>query len=141
MSCIMFSSSACSSDLHRAASETSAATESSHEARFRETSGGGYHVVYAPVPEPIPLNSIFALDVWVYRDAERKTPAGDVSIVADAAMPAHHHGMTLVPRAERLGDGHFRVNGMLFHMPGAWEIYIDVREGEKVERARFEVEL
>jgi hypothetical protein len=115
------------------------------QTRVRETSGGSYHVSYAPFPYPIPLNKVFALEVRVYTDAAMTTRAKDVTIGVDAAMPSHHHGMNLVPRAERIGDGIFRVTGMLFHMPGYWEIYVDVREGGREggreERARFEVQL
>lgn len=113
--------------------------------RARQTSGGSYYVSYTPIPDPIPLNRVFSLDVRVWRDEAMTTPATDVAVSADAAMPHHHHGMNLVPRAERKGDGAFRVNGMLFHMPGYWEIYVDVRDAQgkrgSEERARFEVEV
>jgi hypothetical protein len=109
------------------------------ERRARETSGGTYFVSYTPVPSPVPLNKIFELDVRVFTDAAMTTPADGVTIAADAAMPHHHHGMNIVPRAERAGPGQFRVTGMLFHMPGYWEIYVDVKAGGRDERARFEV--
>jgi len=32
----------------------------------------------------------------------------------------------------RLGDGRYRVDGMVFHMPGRWELAIDVRAGQAV---------
>jgi hypothetical protein len=123
---------------------TTASEPKADAVRVRQTSGGTYYVTYAPVPDPIPLNQVFAMDVRVCRDQAMTTPADDVGIVADAAMPHHHHGMNLVPRSERTGPGAFRVTGMLFHMPGYWEIYVDVKgaggAGES-ERARFEVEI
>ena len=45
---------------------------------------------------------------------------------ADAIMPAHQHGMNYTPKVTALGDGTFRVDDMLFHMPGLWELQIDV---------------
>ena len=39
------------------------------------------------------------------------------------------------------GDGHFTVEGMLFHMVGRWELYLDVTRGPLTERAQFEVVL
>lgn len=112
----------------------------------RETNGGTYRVSYRAVPSPIPLNAIFGLEVKVFKDAGMTVAAEGVMIVADAGMPAHHHGMNLTPRVQRVGPGEFRVTGMLFHMPGYWELYVDVREGGeggagREERARFEVEL
>jgi hypothetical protein len=106
-----------------------------------ETSNGNYHVTYTSKPDPIPLNELFTLEVNVYKDANLQHRPSGVAIEVDADMPAHQHGMTLAPRIEPISDGQFRVTGMLFHMPGHWEIYIDViKDGEK-ERARFEVEI
>jgi hypothetical protein len=37
-----------------------------------------------------------------------------------------------------LGNGRYRVDGMVFHMPGRWELVIDVRAGEESERLSHE---
>ncbi len=56
-------------------------------------------------------------------------------------MPEHRHGMTRRPVIVRRADGSFTITGMLFHMPGYWEIHFDItREGE-TERAQLEVDL
>lgn len=47
-------------------------------------------------------------------------------LLADAIMPAHQHGMNYIPKVTALGDGTFRVDDMLFHMPGLWELQVDV---------------
>lgn len=109
----------------------------------RATNAGGYYVVIAPTPYPPPLNRVFELEVRVFRDAAMTTPAAgeSLSVIADADMPAHGHGMNLVPRTRRIGNGIFRVTGMLFHMPGYWEISIDVVKDATRERAIFEVEI
>lgn len=44
----------------------------------------------------------------------------------DAIMPAHRHGLNYTPRITALGNGVFRVDEMLFHMPGQWELQVDV---------------
>ena len=44
----------------------------------------------------------------------------------DAIMPAHQHGMNYTPKVTALGGGAFRVDDMLFHMPGLWELRVDV---------------
>jgi hypothetical protein len=107
----------------------------------RQTSLGGYYVTYETSPAVIPVNKIFSIDVRVCTDAAMQQPAAGVQIGADAAMPSHHHGMNLTPKVEKVGEGRFKVTGMLFHMPGPWELYIDVRGSGETERARFEVEL
>ncbi|WP_170476493.1 FixH family protein [Ruegeria arenilitoris] len=49
---------------------------------------------------------------------------GDIRV--DAIMPAHQHGLNYVPEVTALGDGVFRVDQILFHMPGLWQLQIDV---------------
>lgn len=44
----------------------------------------------------------------------------------DARMPAHGHGMNYKPSETKLGPGHSRFEGLVFHMPGRWEISFDV---------------
>jgi hypothetical protein len=108
---------------------------------LRQTSLGGYYVTYETTPAVIPVNKIFSIDVRVCTDAAMQQPAAGVQIGADGAMPSHHHGMNLTPKVEKVGEGRFKVTGMLFHMPGPWELYLDVRGSGETERARFEVEL
>lgn len=104
------------------------------------SNGGRYTVVYRPVDGPIERGETFALDVWVL-DAGGSTALSDVALSADAAMPQHGHGMNRVPEVRADGDGHFQVEGMLFHMVGRWELYLDVTRGPRTERTQFEVVL
>jgi hypothetical protein len=56
-------------------------------------------------------------------------------------MPSHGHGMNTKPRLTRLGDGEWRAEGMLFHMPGEWELYVYVGLDKAMERAAFPLKL
>jgi len=103
------------------------------------TSWGSFYVSYESTPEPIPFNEVFNLIVTVRDGTDRSKPIGDCSIDVIATMPAHHHGMNLRPRVTSLGDGRFRVDGMLLHMPGRWQIQIDVNRHTVTERAVFDV--
>lgn len=105
------------------------------------TAGGSYLVAWRPLPAPIPLNKSFAVEVLVY-DAEDPTQLLEQPrVLVDAGMPQHGHGMNRKPLTEPLGGGRHRVEGMLFHMPGSWELYVDVFQDRVSERARFEVEV
>ncbi|MBM3990293.1 MAG: hypothetical protein FJ298_04715 [Planctomycetes bacterium] len=73
-------------------------------------------------------------------DARTRRSALDVMLAIDAAMPEHGHGMNRVPRITRLGEGHFLVEGMYFHMTGRWELYFDVTRGALTERTQCRVE-
>lgn len=95
----------------------------------------GNYAVYYRLPEPLPLNEPFALEAWV------EPALDDAQLIVDAGMPHHHHGMNQQPTIARLADGSFAVDGMLFHMPGYWEIYFDVTRGPVTERAQISVEL
>ena len=60
-------------------------------------------------------------------------------VALDAVMPDHRHGMNYRPTIVGNGEGRFRVEGVVFHMPGRWELAIDVRAGGDVERLSHEI--
>jgi DNA-binding beta-propeller fold protein YncE len=100
-----------------------------------------YEVTCTPRPSPIPLNEPFDLDVRISGHQERKLSVADVTLNVDARMPAHGHGMNTLPRVQKNGDGTFTVTGLLFHMPGHWELYFDVTRGKATQRAQIDVDL
>ena len=105
------------------------------------SSAGSYVVRFRPTPEPMPDNEVFALDVWVFDPAWPDAPLEDVELSVDAGMPQHGHGMNVVPTVARQDGGRFRVDGMLFHMTGEWQVYFDVTRGPVTERAQYPVML
>lgn len=82
---------------------------------------------YRSDPAPIPLGKPFALEIAVC-----PPPRG---LAVDAHMPAHRHGMNYRPSIRDLGNGRYRAEGLVLHMPGAWELVFDI-EGES-SRARL----
>jgi hypothetical protein len=56
-------------------------------------------------------------------------PASAQLLKVDATMPEHRHGMNYRPTLHPLGDGRWRVDGLLWHMAGRWELRWDVRAG------------
>ncbi len=104
------------------------------------SNGGSWMLELTPGPASMPDNESFRFEVRV-ADATSGAAAADVALAVDAAMPEHGHGMNRVPRVSRLGDGHFLVEGMYFHMTGRWELYVDIRRGALTERAQCRVEL
>lgn len=102
---------------------------------------GTYFVRVESTPGTIPQNDLFSLKVWVSDAAERRAPARGVTVVVDAGMPEHQHGMNTAPQLTANAGGWYDVEGMMFHMPGFWEIYVDVTRGGVTERAQFRVDL
>ena len=52
----------------------------------------------------------------------------------DATMPEHRHGMNYRPTVIDGPDGRFLAEGMLFHMPGRWQLIFEVRSANRTER-------
>ena len=105
------------------------------------SSGGSYYVEFRTDPDPVPLNELFTIELSVHRVDARDEPAENVELTVDGRMPAHRHGMNREPRVERRPDGSFAVTGMLFHMPGDWELYFDITSDGTTERAQADVVL
>lgn len=63
-------------------------------------------------------------------------------VAIDATMPAHRHGMNYRPTVSVLGDGRYRAEAFLFHMPGLWEVVVTAyRGGQPVHLKReFQVQ-
>ncbi|MGE3179987.1 MAG: SMP-30/gluconolactonase/LRE family protein [Phycisphaerae bacterium] len=87
---------------------------------------------------PVPMNQLFDLEVEVN---PLDTEAAKLAIGVDADMPAHRHGMLVSPEVEEVSPRKYAVRGMNFHMPGYWEIYVDVTLGNVTERLVFPVDV
>jgi len=105
------------------------------------SNAGGYFVALRPSEHPLPLNEPFELEVLVLDANDWTRAPGDIGVTVDADMPEHLHGMNTRPRVRRGGGGVWQVEGMLMHMPGYWEIYVDVTVAGVTERAQFAVTL
>ncbi|MEY2807990.1 MAG: hypothetical protein RIR65_2407 [Planctomycetota bacterium] len=101
---------------------------------------GTFRVHHKSDPAVIERGKPFRLQAWITREGSRElVPWASLSV--DADMPEHLHGMNRVPKVARQADGSFLVEGMLFHMPGRWDLHFDVHEAAIVERAQVAMEL
>ena len=85
-----------------------------------------YMLALRPDPIRIEVGEPFALLMNVCTKAGE--PAELVRV--GASMPEHKHGMNYAPTIKAMGNGRYRVEGMLFHMPGNWEVEFDVRPAD-----------
>jgi len=53
------------------------------------------------------------------------------NVAIDAQMPEHRHGMNYRPEVKRIGPGRWRAEGLMFHMPGKWQL-VFVLDGERL---------
>jgi hypothetical protein len=75
---------------------------------------------------PIAVGQHFAIEV-------RVCPADAALVRVDAMMPEHRHGMNYRPSLTRIGDGHWRAEGLMFHMPGSWDLRLEVAASGRTE--------
>jgi len=91
-----------------------------------------------PTASRIPMAQHFAMEVQLC-DKEGASAAG--LLKADATMPEHRHGMNYRPVITPLGSGRFRVEGMMFHMAGRWELAFEVQAGKELVRLTHDVQI
>jgi hypothetical protein len=103
-----------------------------------ESNDGRYTVELSTSPSPIAVNEPFDVSVTV---TPKSKTAADLEVLVDARMPAHFHGMNRVPKVTRGAGNAWKAEGLLFHMPGHWELYVDITRGGATERAQMDVNL
>jgi hypothetical protein len=92
--------------------------------------GARYTVYFRATPTP-EVGRHFALIISVCSLNGAKHPE---SVIVDARMPSHGHGMNYRPTITALKPARYRAEGLMFHMPGIWEIAFVVRDAEIAER-------
>ena len=93
-----------------------------------------YRIVYRTDPTRIAVGKPFAVDLVVC-SVESAGMVDELRV--DAHMPEHRHGMNYKASVKPQGSaGHYRAEGLMFHMPGKWEFLFDVRDARGVERLK-----
>jgi len=108
------------------ASGTAAACEHALGADARVAEDGGFRLAYRTDPTPVPVGEPFAVLLAVCATGGGAPPE---RIAVDAWMPAHGHGMNYRPTVTREAPGRFRAEGLLFHMPGRWDLRVEIATG------------
>lgn len=101
-------------------------------------SGGGQIVWKGPAP--LPRGEPFAIEV-VATDAAG-APLQGASLIVDCTMPHHGHGMNVRPVATQVEPGRWKVEPMLLHMPGRWELSFDLAwPDRRIRRSQCTLEI
>ena len=96
-----------------------------------------YTLAWRTQPAAIPVGGHFSVDLVVCPKAGAPLPQ---SLRVDAQMPEHRHGMNYTATVKDEGAGRYRAEGLMFHMPGRWELLFELR-GRETERLVAEVML
>jgi hypothetical protein len=91
--------------------------------------------VFAEV-DPITVSKPFGLQLILCDGGD---PAVTVAhtLEADAWMPRHKHGMNYTPTVEQQGKHRFAVTNMVFHMPGLWQVKVNLRAEGKTKSSTY----
>lgn len=98
---------------------------------------GNYYIRWRPLVESIPMADLFDVEVEVWTDKSMGERAAFDSINIDAGMPHHRHGMNVAPEITQRADGTWLAQGMLMHMPGEWQVYVDCFKNGRLERTQW----
>ncbi len=90
-----------------------------------------YVVVYRTRPAKVAVGEHFAIDALVCAKGRSAAPGG---LRIDATMPEHRHGMNYRATVAAKGGGRYVAEGLLFHMPGRWQLLFDVETRGTTER-------
>lgn len=102
----------------------------------RRAESARYTVVYAPLPASIEVSRHFSLAVAVCAKAGVPAPG---ALRVSATMPEHGHGMNYRVSVKPLGSGRFQADGLMFHMPGRWQLAFDVDGAGGTERLLHDI--
>jgi hypothetical protein len=102
--------------------------------------GGSFYMMYSADPDPIPFNEPFQLIAMVHDGPDHSSMYSDASLVVNATMPDHGHGMNTEPTVTVDEMGMITVDGMLFHMRGWWQMDFVATRSDVTETATFYVD-
>jgi hypothetical protein len=90
----------------------------------RRIDAAQFQLAYKLLPDPVPVGQHFAIELVLCPKESATLPA---ELRIDATMPEHKHGMNYRPSVKALAPGRYRAEGLMFHMPGRWELVFELR--------------
>ena len=114
--------------------------QSDAEDQTRITAAGHFQVRFISGLQPLGINRMHS---WTLHIADADGAAVEQAVISIAGgMPEHDHGLPTQPRVTRaLGEGKYLVEGMKFHMHGAWEVSFTISTGAISDTVVFSFEL
>lgn len=103
----------------------------------RQAESARHRIAFAMQPAPA-VGRHFGIDLVVCPRAGSSLPS---ALRVDADMPAHRHGMNYRPTVRGLGNGRYRVDGLMFHMAGSWRLSFDVSTDGHLDRLTHTLDL
>lgn len=98
----------------------------------------GVALYYRFEPSQLAVAEHFSMYFRVCREGESLEPE---KFKVDAVMPKHGHGMNYPVGVVTRPDGVIETTGMMFHMPGFWQIRIDLSHDGNHGQTRIDYQL
>ena len=99
-----------------------------------------YRLVAEPLLVPLRINRIHSWKLLL-TDSDGQ-PITKASLSISGGMPAHDHGLATSPRIRELDSpGEYLLEGLRFHMPGEWQLIIEINTGKQMDIVEVQVTL
>jgi len=97
---------------------------------------GAYKVSVSSELDPIAINHIHSWTLHV--ETATGQAVDNARITVDGGMPTHSHGLPTAPEVtQSMGNGDYLVEGMMFQMPGHWQVNFDISAGDQSDSVIF----
>lgn len=123
----------------RPSHSTSSAAEPLDQGTTRWSRQRLFNVSYTASPSPIPLRTVLSWTITI-TDAHEQ-PVADARLTVLGGMPEHGHGLPTIPQVKNLGGGRYLIEGLKFHMPGAWVVGFRIKAGTLTDSVSFDLQL
>lgn len=100
-------------------------------AQARRVESAQYQLAYRLLPDPVQVGRHFAIEIML---CPRDGAVLPTELRVDATMPEHKHGMNYRPSIKAVSPGQYRAEGLMFHMPGRWELVFELRGSGAAQR-------
>jgi hypothetical protein len=120
--------------------ETSSASDMAGLDHPQFSTQGLYTASVTSALDPIIINQMHSWTLHLENAA--KEPIDNAVITVDGGMPAHNHGLPTSPEVtEALGNGDYLVEGLLFQMPGHWQVSFEISVDGQTDSVTFDFNL
>lgn len=104
-----------------------------------QSDNGHFRVSYESQLEPIAINRIHSWTLHV--STAEGAPVTNAVLTIEGGMPEHNHGLATAPSIAPAGDGEYQLQGLRFHMPGYWELELNITDGNVSDKVIIPLEL
>jgi hypothetical protein len=98
-----------------------------------------FRVSYVTAPAPVPMLALHDWTITIADGAGRPVDGARITVLG--GMPAHAHGLPTTPTVRGLGNGRYLVEGLEFHMPGAWIVAFRINAAAGIDAVSFALDL